>query len=279
VPVVAAARSTTSLDEVVEECAARSGPAVAVTTDVRDPQAVQHLAEVAEDRYGRIDMWVNDAAVMAYGTTDRVPTEIERAVIETNLMGTVYGCRAALARFRRQRRGVIVNVASLYAEMVSPFVSSYVTSKFAVLGYSEVLRQDLAGEPDIAVCVILPGSMDTPIFSHAANYTGRSVQPIPPVGDPRRVARAIASCLDRPGRRHTIGTTQRLYSIGNALMPSVYGRLAPLMMERTGFGDEDAPPDSGTVLAPRPSTNACEGGWRRLAASRRWVASVGLEGA
>jgi NAD(P)-dependent dehydrogenase (short-subunit alcohol dehydrogenase family) len=129
-------------------------------------------------------MWVNGAAVMAYGTTDCVPTEIERAVIETNLMGTIDGCRAALRLFRHQGDGVIVNVASLYAAMASPFVSSYVTSKFAVLGYSDVLRQDLAGEPDIADCVILPGSMDTPIFRHAANYTGRAVRPIPPVGDP-----------------------------------------------------------------------------------------------
>ena len=98
VPVVVAARSTTSLDEVVDECAARSGvgrtgTAMAVTTDVRDPEAVEHLAEVAEVRFGRIDMWVNGAAVMAYGTSDSVPPDIEQAVIETNLMGTIHGCR------------------------------------------------------------------------------------------------------------------------------------------------------------------------------------------
>lgn len=262
--VALAARSTDSLDCVVEECRQRGRDAVAIPTDVRDRSAVERLAETARERLGGVDAWVNNAAVMAYGTLDRIPAEIQQAVVETNLGGTVNGCRSALHLFGEPRAGVIVNVASLYARMTSPYVSPYVASKYGVLGLTEVLRQEWADEPQLHVCAVLPGSMDTPIFAHAANYSGRPVRPIPPVGDPRRVARAVVGLVERPRRRRTVGSFHHLLSFGHALLPSLYGQLSPKVMARAGLGDgQMIAEDPGTVLEPRPSTNACDGGWRR----------------
>ena len=83
-------------------------------TDVRDEAAVEALARRAVERFGRLDVWVNCAGVMAYGRFEDVPSDVFRAVIETNLFGQVHGARAALRRFRAQGRGVLVNMGSVW---------------------------------------------------------------------------------------------------------------------------------------------------------------------
>lgn len=204
---VLAARGVPALERTADECRALGARAVAVPTDVSDEAAVAELARRAEEAFGRIDAWINGAGVMVYGTYDEAPMATHRQVVETNLLGPMFGCMEALRRFRRQGgRGVIVNVASLYADMTSPLVSSYVTSKFGLLGFSRVLRRDLYGEGDVAVCCILPASFDTPIFRNAGNHHGRVARAIPPVSDPDRVARRIVRCLEHPRKELRIGT-------------------------------------------------------------------------
>lgn len=80
-------------------------------TDVADAAAVERLAARADKEYGRVDVWVNNAAVMTYGRFADVPPEAFRRVIETNLMGQVHGSRAALARFHVQDAGVLIKWA------------------------------------------------------------------------------------------------------------------------------------------------------------------------
>jgi NAD(P)-dependent dehydrogenase (short-subunit alcohol dehydrogenase family) len=86
---VLAARGVGPLRETVGECEARGAEAIAVPTDVRDEVAVGELAEAAISRFGRIDVWVNNAGVIGYGRFEQVPSDVFRAVIETNLMGQV----------------------------------------------------------------------------------------------------------------------------------------------------------------------------------------------
>jgi NAD(P)-dependent dehydrogenase (short-subunit alcohol dehydrogenase family) len=194
--------------------------ALAVPTDVADPDAVEALAQRAVTELGRLDVWVNDAAVMAYGAIGEVPGDVQRRIIGVNLLGTMHGARAALPHLQRQGRGVIVNVASLYAKMTSPYVSAYATSKYGVLGFSEVLRQELKASRGIHVCTVLPGSIDTPIFRHAANYTGQEIRPVPPVASPQRAARAIVRAAQHPRREITVGQLHHVASLGHALIPT-----------------------------------------------------------
>jgi NADP-dependent 3-hydroxy acid dehydrogenase YdfG len=93
---VLAARAEAPLTAVADTCR----EAIPVPTDVRDERAVTALAEQAIERFGRIDVWVNGAGVMACGPFEAVPSEIFRQVIETNLLGQVHGARA-VARQRR----------------------------------------------------------------------------------------------------------------------------------------------------------------------------------
>ena len=278
---VLASRGTESLDAVAAECRQRGVRAVALPTDVSDNDQVEALAARAVSELGRIDVWVNDAAVMAYGAVGDVPVHVQRRILETNLMGTMFGCRAALPVMQRQGRGVVINVASLYAKMTSPYVSAYATSKFGVLGFSEVLRQELKSDRGIRVCTVLPGSIDTPIFRHAANYTGRNIRPVPPVASPDRVARAIVRCAEHPRREVTVGQLHHLASWGHALLPRTYGELAPRAMRFVAIGKDPSRHDDGNVFAPQPDLDAVRGGWRngRARAALRVCALAGAVGA
>src|SRR5919107_77145 len=123
--VVLAARSEQNLRETADECEAVGGRALAVPTDVTDKEAVRDLARQAADHFGRIDVLVNNAGVMAYGYFEQIPDETYRQVIETHLFGAIYCARAALPYFREQRSGVLINVSSLWGRMFSPYVSAY----------------------------------------------------------------------------------------------------------------------------------------------------------
>jgi NAD(P)-dependent dehydrogenase (short-subunit alcohol dehydrogenase family) len=110
-----------------------------------------------------------------------MPSTAFRRVIETSFFGQVHGARAVLPHFRRQHRGVLIRMCSVWGRVTSPCVSPYVASKFADRAFGECLHQELLDEPDIHVATLLPGSVDTPIFQHAGNWTGRSIRPVPPV--------------------------------------------------------------------------------------------------
>jgi len=259
---VLAARAPGPLDGVVQECERRGTRATAVPTDVRDQHAVERLAQRAVDEFGRLDVWVNGAGVMAYGRFEQVPTEVFRAVIETNLMGQVHGARAALPRFREQATGVLINMSSVWGRVSAPDVSAYVTSKFAVRAFGECLRQELRDVPDVDVATMLPQAVDTPIFDRAANYAGRAARPIPPVLDPEAVAEGIVACARRPKREVTYSRAGRLLQLAHTTTPSLWDRFLPPAFEAGNYGEQDVEPGPGGVLEPVRDGYAVSGGWR-----------------
>ncbi|MEZ0231029.1 MAG: SDR family NAD(P)-dependent oxidoreductase, partial [Planctomycetota bacterium] len=111
--VVLAARREEPLERLASECEERGGLAIAVATDVTDEHAVYALAKTAIETFGRIDAWVNNAGVYVAGPFEKVPLDVWRRVLETNVLGVVNGCRAALPYMKEQGAGVLVNVASL----------------------------------------------------------------------------------------------------------------------------------------------------------------------
>jgi hypothetical protein len=129
--VVMAARRAAALEELARQCQAAGGQALAVPTDVTDEAAVAELAGRAVQRFGRIDIWVNNAGVYLLGLLEATPPEAFRRVLETNF-GYVNRARAVLPRFRDQGRGVLINNASVYSHVGAPWLTAYVSSKFAV---------------------------------------------------------------------------------------------------------------------------------------------------
>ena len=260
--VVLAARAETPLRAAAAACEAAGASALAVPTDVRSEPAVEQLAQRAVDRFGRLDVWVNCAGVIAYGRFDAVPSEVFRAVIETNLFGQVHGARAAIPRFKAQGTGVLINMASVWGRVTTPDVTAYVTSKFAVRAFSECLRQELRHLPDVGVATMLPQAVDTPIFSRAANFAGRSVRPVPPLFDADEIAAGIVACARNPKREVTYGRAGHMLELLHAFAPGLHSRVLPPAFEAGNYGGDPAPPTTGAVLHPVPSSERVDGRWR-----------------
>jgi short-subunit dehydrogenase len=255
------ARSEEALAAVAAECEGAGTEVLYRALDVSDEEAVEALAAATVERFGRLDVWVNNAGVIAYGSFEEIPSEVFRQIVETNLMGQVHGARAALSRFREQGSGVLINMSSVWGRVSSPQVAPYIVSKNAVRAFSECLVGELAEDEGIHVASMVPQAVDTPIFEHAANYTGRQVRPIPPVLDPEEVARGIELCAEDPKREVNYGQAGRALEILYAVAPPLYRRLAHSAFVKGTWGKVSAAPAPGNVLRSK-GPHAVEGGWR-----------------
>ncbi len=266
---VLAARGREGLEQTAAGCRRFGARVLVVPTDVTVQQQVEALAEQAVSEFGCIDTWVSNAAVVAFGRFVDAPVEAFRRVIDTNLLGLVYGARAALRQFQRQGEGVLIEVASVLGTEGVPYLGSYVASKEACIGLTACLRAEFQGT-NIEICTVLPASVDTPIWQHGANYTGRAVQPIKPVYDPEQVARAIVGCAERPTRIKYVGCAGPLVTFGHKLSPTLYEELAKPITDRALFGDGSAGRSDGNLYSPSRH-NSVRGGWKDAHESVRWV--------
>jgi NAD(P)-dependent dehydrogenase (short-subunit alcohol dehydrogenase family) len=261
--VVLAGRRADALEELARECEAAGGRALAVPTDVTDEAAMAELARRAVEGFGRIDVWVNNAGVYLLGSLEATPPEAFRWVLETNFFGYVHGARAVLPHFREQGHGVLINNASVYSHVGAPWLSAYVSSKFAVRGFSEALRQELDDLPDVHVCTVSPSPIDTPIFASAANYTGRAVKAPPPTYPPEQVARAIVASALRPKRERIVGGAGRQLTLLEAMAPRLFERINRRYVDALQFTAEPAPATAGNLYAPSSDSRAQTRGGRR----------------
>ena len=270
-----AARGREALEDTAHACRQVGADALVVTADVGDAEAVDQLANRTVERFGRIDVWVNNAGVILYGRFEDAPAEDFERVVRTNLLGQVHGARAALRQFRKQGRGVLINMGSVWGRVSSPQVSAYVASKHAVRAFSECLREELRHEPDIEVATMLPQAADTPIFAHAGNYTGRQVCPIPPLVTAEEVADGILACVRDPKREVTFGRAGRLVGVFHMVAPDLYLKLLPPFFERGTFGAKPRPPSPGNLYNPSEPYAQVDGGWERRRRLPRRLAAAG----
>ncbi len=260
---VGASRSADRLAEVAAQCLADGAAgASVVVTDVADEQSVRALIDSALAEHGRIDVVVHSATVMAYGTIEELPTEIFTTVVDTAIEGTFFVARAALAAFRSQHRGHLVVVNSLLGAIAAPQMGAYVVAKWGQAGLLRVLQLETRDEPEIRVSSVSPGGVNTPIYSQAANVTGRSARPPLPVDSPEKVAAAIVSCVDRRRARVSVGPANPLIVAGFRLLPKVYDALVTPLLHLASLTRRPATePTEGNVLQPQPGGETEHGRW------------------
>lgn len=272
--VVLAARREAALQEVATECRNAGGNALVVPTDVSEENQVRALADKALEQFGRIDVWVNNAAVTLFARFEEAPPDIYDQVIKTNLFGYIYGARAALPIFREQGHGVLVNVASMVSYVGQPYTSAYVTSKHAIRGLGECLRMELMDEREIHVSTVLPASIDTPLFHHAANYTGRGARAMEPVYPAELVAATIVRMAEKPQREAMVGNSARMLGKLHTIAPSLAERLMARMVDRNHLQHHPAPPQPGNVKTPMAEWTGVSGNWRDEPPDNRSLAST-----
>ncbi|GIJ51235.1 short-chain dehydrogenase [Virgisporangium aliadipatigenens] len=247
--VVLAGRGPDALAEVAQRCRAAGGRALDVPTEITDRAAVAALADKAESRYGRIDAWINNASVGLYAALEDAPVEQVRRTIEVNVFGYLHGVQEALPRMRATGGGVLVNVASVLGAVTTPFMGAYNLSKHAVRALSDTLRQEIGDEP-VSVCTVLPASIDTPFYPNAANVTGRTPRPIPPVYRPETVATTIVRVLRRPRREAYAGALGHAMAIGQRIAPGLTERGMGWYGARAAFSPGRAPVSTGNLYRP-----------------------------
>jgi NAD(P)-dependent dehydrogenase (short-subunit alcohol dehydrogenase family) len=218
---VLAARNGEALQSLGQEIERLGGTALLVPTDVSDFEQVTALASRAVERFGRIDTWINNASVSAYGTVEQMEIAEIRRVIDVNLMGEIHGMKAALPHLR-QTGGTIINVSSTLGKRAVPLQGAYCAAKHGVVAFGEALRLELRNDRvPVHVVDVLPSSINTPLFEHARSRIGVLPQPIPPVYEPRVVAEAIIGAAQRPMRQVFAGGAGRLLDIGQRISPSL----------------------------------------------------------
>ena len=262
---VLASRRDTALQQLVVECQLLGAEAVSVATDVTNPDAVDALAAEAIENFGKIDVWVNCAAVSVFASFDSVPLDDFRRVIDVNVMGCVYGARAALEVMTDQGHGVLINVASIVGEIPQPYTAAYGMSKAAVRALGVSLRQELAlgRHKHIRVVTLLPPTTDTPFYGHAANYTGRAVEAMPPVYSADRVAKAITRAVRAPRPEITVGAAGKALVHQHRRNPAAVETQMGVHTDRTQLSRKRRAVDTtGNLYVPSPNFDAeVDGGW------------------
>lgn len=269
--VVLAARREEVLAEVAAQVIELGGQALVVPTDVAIEQDVEALCRAAVSQFGGIDVWINNAGAGAVGRFEEVPLEDHKKVIETDLLGTLYGSYFAMRQFRLQKFGNIINISSVLGKIPAPYFASYVAAKHGVIGLSAAIRQELQadGITEIHVCTVLPTSMDTPFFEHAANYLGRETMPIPPVYEAEKVVDTIVRLATEPKDEVTVGTAGKFATFFHQIAPGI---TEVLMRKKTQKAElEKAPPAEdtrGAVQEPSPEGRTVSGGWLKKGAGK-----------
>ncbi len=159
--IVICGRDGRQADEVAAEIS-RTGPGrcAGMACDVRRYDQVEALMRHAAETFGGLDILINNAGVAGRGAVADLPLEKWHEVIDTNLTGVFYCCRAAIPWMRRRGGGYILNISSLAGVNPIPNLSAYNASKFGLMGFSEAFMQEIRYD-GIKVSTILPGSVDT----------------------------------------------------------------------------------------------------------------------
>lgn len=276
---VLAARREKALDELVAECNELGAVATAVPADMRFVESIQQLAAKANEFGGSIDVWINNAGVLAMGALEEVPAEVNEDVIKTNLLGYMHSAHTVLPYFKNQKRGILINNISVGGWFPTPYGAAYTASKFGIRGFSESLKGELNEYPEIHICDLYPGFLDTPGIQHAANYTGKVLRPAPPVYDPKRVAKAVVSVINNPCSSKTIGAASVFLRLAYELFPALTRTITASVI-RTYLKKADAmQTTSGNILNTVPYGTSVEGGWRKpVRSSTKGLIAAGVAG-
>lgn len=258
--VCVAARSEEGLQSLVAEIEEAGGEAFYVLADAADFEQVKAVARATVERYGRLDTWVHSAAAFLFGTFEQTaPEEFER-MIQVNLLGQIYGAKAAL-QYLRKTGGALIHISSVEAWRGVPFQSAYVASKHGIYGFLQSLRVELKHDKiPVSVTQILPAAINTPIYDKGRNKMPFKPRAVPPFYNPKIVADAILFAAENP----TVDLIAGGAGVGVVLAERFSPALAEWFAGKIGFvgqtTDEAAPADSfGNLFEPVSGFDTVEG--------------------
>jgi short-subunit dehydrogenase len=217
------ARRKDRLAEVGREISALSRRAALVVGDVTDPDARHRTLEAARRELGGLDLLVNNAGVAAHGRFAEASAERIRPIMEVNFFAPVELIREAIPLLREGVQPMVVNVGSILGERGSPHKSEYSASKFALHGFSQAVRPELA-RLGIDVLVVAAGPTETEHFDVLLEGNAKLPWGNPPRQSADEVARTIVRAIERGRRMVVTGWRGKLLLLADRFFPSVVDR-------------------------------------------------------
>jgi NAD(P)-dependent dehydrogenase (short-subunit alcohol dehydrogenase family) len=229
------ARGTDGLEAARREVEELGSEALAVPTDVADPDQIESAASQIESEFGQIDIWINNAMTSVFSPIKQMTPEEFRRVTEVTYLGYVYGTVAALKRMLPRDRGVIVQVGSALAYRGIPLQAAYCAAKHAVQGFCDSLWCELLHDnSNVKVTMVQMPALNTPQFGWVKTRLPRKAQPVPPVFQPEVAAEALYFAAHNPRREFYVGLPTVKAILANKLAPGLLDRY----LARTGFDSQ-----------------------------------------
>jgi NAD(P)-dependent dehydrogenase (short-subunit alcohol dehydrogenase family) len=255
--VVLLARGRGGLDAAAAEVVELGGRALAVPTDVADHAQVEAAATAAEEAFGPIHVWVNNAFTSVFAPFMEIEPDEYRRITEVSYLGFVHGTRAALTRMLPRDAGAVVQVSSALAERSIPLQSAYCGAKHAINGFTSSVRTELLHQGSrVHLTVVEMPAVNTPQFSWVLSRLPKHPQPVPPIYQPEVCARSVVYAADHPRRRqYQVGASTTATVLANRLAPALLDRY----LARTGYASQqtdDAGDDGRTYNLWRPVDRA-----------------------
>jgi short-subunit dehydrogenase len=199
---VVVARREDRVRELVQQIAALGHTVEPVIGDITDAAVRQEAVDTARPKFGGLDILVNNAGVGAMGLFEDAAPERVRRLMEVNFFALVEMTRLTLPLLRRGTRPMIVNVSSILGHRGVPHSSEYAATKFAVHGFSESIRAELARK-GIDVLIVSPGTTETEFFDRVLEKTAEPNWPTHKPISAERVAQQMVAAM-RSGRHEII---------------------------------------------------------------------------
>jgi len=255
------ARDPDRLAAAANEAESLGGRALALPTDVADPDAVERAASAIEDRFGPIDVWVNNAMVSVFSPVNAVTAEEVRRVTEVTYLGAVNGTLSALRRMQPRNQGTIVQVGSALAHRSIPLQAAYCGAKHALEGFTESLRCELLHDrTQVRVTMVQLPALNTPQFEWIRTRLPRQPQPVPPIYQPEIAADAIVFASQRAPKELKVGMSTVLTVYAQRIAPALLDRY----LARTGYASQQTkepvdPNRPDNLIAPVPGDFGAHG--------------------
>jgi NADP-dependent 3-hydroxy acid dehydrogenase YdfG len=253
---VLAAREPDRLHATAAEVQNLGQQALAIPTDVRDPQQVADLVQQAIAHFGQIDVLINDASVYYMGPVEAASLEDWHQVIQTNLWGYIHTIHALLPHFLERKSGMIVNLSSIGGIDPVPYQVPYTTSKYAVTGLTKSLRSELAPK-GIHVCGIYPSFIRTQLYERAL-FRGQDADKryelvykafhSPVLETPEDVAKVVRKAIQYRKKDVLVGTA----NFWTAAFHVVPGVMKPIVRRVFGMSDRHTSPPMPTLSNDSP---------------------------
>ncbi len=211
------------------------GVALAIPTDVADPQQVERAAERVEAELGPIDIWINDAFTNVFSEFWDVKPEEWKRLTDVTYLGYVWGTMAAIKRMRPRNRGTIVQIGSALCYRSIPLQSPYCGAKSAIRGFTDSLRCELIhNRSKIRLTMVQMPAVNTPQFTWNRAKLDKQPQPLPPIFQPEVAGRAVYWAAHKKPREMWVGFSTVLAITAQKIAP----RIADVYLGLTGYSSQ-----------------------------------------